>query len=152
MDLWHNSSSGQLWHQLVLGRQMTLFSIPAPPIIFHSKAFFHNYRLVQHEDVQPASGTSLIVGIRDVYIPIAGGMYVEAFHIPQFAENIISVGLLSKSFDVLFSSDNHDEFMLLHRKGNSEVSLHNCRNGRSLPYSCSKTRRESVSHSHGLNI
>lgn len=43
-----------------------------------------------------------------MYIPVAGGMYVEAFHTPHFAENILSVGLLSKSFDVLFSSDNHD--------------------------------------------
>jgi len=54
--------------------------------------------------VQGASGTSPIVGKGTLLLPLDGGTYFQALHAPHFSQNILSVGLLSRSFDLVFSS------------------------------------------------
>ena len=75
----------------------------AKHILFHSKEGFQNY-LCLSEEVISASGTSRIVVIGEVLLSLHVGIYLEAYHVPTFAENIISVHVLSKTFDVLLAT------------------------------------------------
>ena len=72
---------------------------------FHSVKYFKDYRRIKEEDVQSASGVSRIVGVGTVFIPIGGGFYFEAYHAPEFGENILSVSKLSTFFTIEFSTD-----------------------------------------------
>ena len=58
------------------------------------------------EKVEAASGDTCIVGRGHVWIPLNGGMFIEVYHVPEFSSNILSVGKLSKSFDVKFTEKN----------------------------------------------
>ena len=71
---------------------------------FHSKTFFRKYEVMYKTNVQSATETSIIAGKGQVFLPIYGGVYVEAYHTPHFAENVLSVSFLSRMFDLLFSS------------------------------------------------
>lgn len=72
---------------------------------FHSRQFFNSYESMNKEDVLSASGTSIIIGKGDVWIPLPVGMFVEAYHTPHFPANILSVEMISKQFNTLFTSD-----------------------------------------------
>ena len=72
---------------------------------FHSTLSFITYQSLPEERVNSASGVSVIVGKGQVCLPIDGGVYVEAFHTPNFAQNVISVGLLMNDFNVSNTKD-----------------------------------------------
>ena len=44
-----------------------------------------------------------------MFIPVDGEMYFEAYHTPEFGENIISVSKLSRFFTIEFSADKYGE-------------------------------------------
>ena len=73
----------------------------ATHLFFHSVKYFSEYRKIDDEDVQSASGVSRIVGVGKVLIPLEGGIYFDAYHAPEFGENILSV---SKFFFFFFES------------------------------------------------
>lgn len=83
---------------------------------FHSKDFFQTYKPFD-ETVASASGTSRIVGVGQVFIPLDGGLFMDAYHVPDFAENILSVHDLSMSFDVLFHTDENTNICACHMLG-----------------------------------
>ena len=56
-----------------------------------------------NESVKAASETTNLIGKGTIRLPINGGIIVEGYHAPYFSSNILSVGLLKKSFDILFS-------------------------------------------------
>ena len=70
---------------------------------FHHRSIFENYETLSEEPVRGAAGITKIVGKGMVHIPIGKGFYVEAYHAPEFSSNILSVRLLQKDFEVLFS-------------------------------------------------
>ena len=66
-----------------------------------------------------------IVDKGQVHLPVLGGIYVEAYHTPDFAENILSVGKLSKRFDLFLGSDhNGRSYCSIRKKESAEVVLH----------------------------
>ena len=65
---------------------------------------FETYERIDNEIVKAASADSILVGKGIVTLPIEGGIKFEAFHAPQFGSNIISVGLLSRLYEILFSN------------------------------------------------
>lgn len=100
-----------------------LIDFGATHFFFHSTKYFSTYRNIQEEDVQSASGISRIVGAGQVFIPIDGGMYFEAFHAPEFGENILSVWKLSRFLELEFDSDESGErgFCCITSKGTRKV-------------------------------
>ena len=48
---------------------------------------------------------STIVGKGKVFTPLTGGYLFEAYHAPYFQANILSVGLLTQSFKMIFIMD-----------------------------------------------
>ena len=56
-----------------------------------------------NESVKAASEATNLVGKGSVRLPINGGMIVEGYHAPSFSSKILSVGLLKKTFHILFS-------------------------------------------------
>ena len=72
---------------------------------FHNKRSFIEYQSVKNKDVQAAAEMSTIVGKGKVFIPLGGGYLVEAYHTPYFQANILSVGLLTRRFNTLFTMD-----------------------------------------------
>ena len=91
---------------------------------FHSKKFFYDYEGMNKTDVQSATETLIIVGKGKVFLPIFGGVYVEALHTHHFTENILSVSLLSKLFDLLSSSKGDDHELVtcyFKRKGTNQT-------------------------------
>ena len=70
---------------------------------FHSRSVFINYSPVTEEPVKAAAGVAKIAGKGLVRLPVNNGMLVEAYHAPKFSSNILSVRLLQKNFEVLFS-------------------------------------------------
>ena len=56
------------------------------------------------ETVKAAAGVTTIVIKGTVRMPVQGGMIVEAYHAPMYSSNILSVNLLSRTFEVLFST------------------------------------------------
>lgn len=72
---------------------------------FHSRYMFCSCQTMSKKDVLSASGMSIIVEKGDVFIPLHGGMFLEAFQTPHFSANNISVGQLSKHFNTLFTTD-----------------------------------------------
>ena len=73
---------------------------------FYARSSFISYETIEPDTVESTSGTSPLIGKGVVYLPIHGGVYMEAYHSPQFASNILSVGQIGTLFDVLFSSSN----------------------------------------------
>ena len=67
---------------------------------FHSRST--DLEIVKEEPVKAAAGTTTIVGRGTVQLPI--GLIVQALHAPMFSSNILAVRLLSKTFEILFSS------------------------------------------------
>lgn len=75
--------------------------------LLHSKISFQSYEAMSPEAVQTASGLSRIVGKGIVTLHLRGGLRAEAYHAPNFAQNILSVGLsslLSTNFNSVFAS------------------------------------------------
>ena len=72
---------------------------------FHSRQSFKSYEEMDKEDVISASGTSIIIGKGEVWIPLHGSMFMGAYHTPHFSANILSVGKLSKHVSTLFTTD-----------------------------------------------
>jgi len=72
---------------------------------FHSRNDFIEYEEMEIADVQAASELSIIVGRGKVLIPLEGGFYMEAYHAPHFQSNILSVGLLTSHYNILFTME-----------------------------------------------
>ena len=72
---------------------------------FHSKTSFQTYEKIRPESVKAASSTSKLVGKGTIKFPINGGILFEAYHVPYFSSNILSVRLLLKSCDIDFSEN-----------------------------------------------
>lgn len=87
----------------------TLIDPGATHFFFHSTKYFSTYRRFVEEDFQSAIGISQIVGVGQVLIPVNGGIYFEAYHAPEFGENILSVSKLSRFFTIEFSSEESGE-------------------------------------------
>lgn len=71
---------------------------------FHSILEIDRYEKIEHLKVHSASEASLVVGKGSVKQPF-GEYRVEAFHTPSFSTNILSPGLLSKYYNITFSTD-----------------------------------------------
>ncbi len=69
----------------------------------YRRSSFCTHEAIKEENVQGANATSEIVGKGTISLPIGGGIDVEAYHAPKFSSNIISVGLLQKNFEIVFS-------------------------------------------------
>ena len=70
---------------------------------FHNKSAFLSYSRMPEEIVKGATGETKIVGKGEVKLPIGNGYIIQAYHVPLFSSNIISVGLLQKDFEIMFS-------------------------------------------------
>lgn len=57
--------------------------------LFHSKKYFVSYERVEPMTVESAINSSKIVGKGQIYLPVLGGMYIEAYQTPDFAEDIL---------------------------------------------------------------
>lgn len=71
---------------------------------FHSKSSFLDCEPISEESVLAAFGSTTIIGKGLVWIPLNGGMQVEAYHAPRFSNNILAVCHLAVHYDVLFTS------------------------------------------------
>lgn len=70
-----------------------------------ARSSFSSYEKIDKQSVKSASGLSIVVGKGLVKLPFDNGPLVEAYHTPQFATNILSVGILSSRYNVLFTCD-----------------------------------------------
>lgn len=71
----------------------------------NDKKFFTTYELTQTTQVQAASELSVLVSKGQIYIHLAGGIFLDAYHAPYFQTNIISGGMLTESLNVNFTKD-----------------------------------------------
>lgn len=69
---------------------------------FHRRSAFIVHTDISHEDVFGATGDTKVVGNCIVRIPIGQEILVQAYHVPIFSSNILSVGFLSKNYEFLF--------------------------------------------------
>lgn len=96
---------------------------------FHSKRSFQNYERMEKTNVQAPRELSIIVEKCLVTLLIDGGFYVEAFHAPKLTTNILSVGQLSNSYNVLFTKDpptrNCVSSCIMWRRNSTDVVLNN---------------------------
>lgn len=54
--------------------------------------------------VTTADGESYLVGKGKIFLPIGKGIIIKALHAPHFSANIVACHLLSKTFNLLFTS------------------------------------------------
>lgn len=71
---------------------------------FNKSKFLH-YEPIDKETVKSASGTSIVVGKGLFKLLFDNGHLVKAYHTPQFSTNTLSVALLSRCYNVLFTCD-----------------------------------------------
>lgn len=69
----------------------------------YSKNSFINFEKIEKEEVLCAFGKFTIVDEVTVKLSIWSGLIVEAYHTTRFSTNIISVGVLSRHFDIHFT-------------------------------------------------
>lgn len=62
---------------------------------FHSKNYLISYEHIEAESVQETSEQSDLVEKCRVFIKLAGGCYMNAYHAPYFQTSIFSVGVLT---------------------------------------------------------
>lgn len=72
---------------------------------FYSRSFFTIYDKFEAEKVKSESVLSTIVEKVQVWFPIDGGMYAQAYPTLHLSTNIFSVGLLSKNYNIEFTTD-----------------------------------------------
>lgn len=71
----------------------------------HSRNSFIEFEKIEPIDVRSASGVTKIVGKGTFLIPIDGGRTIDAFYVPQFTANILSVSKLTGLFNLLFTEE-----------------------------------------------
>lgn len=71
----------------------------------NNKSMFVSYESTLTTQVQAAAEVSILVGKGQIYIPLAGGLVITAYHAPHFQTNIVSVGMLTDMLNVSFSKD-----------------------------------------------
>lgn len=60
---------------------------------------------METQDLQAVAEVSILVGKGPVSIPLSNVLCMDAYHAPRFQTNIISVGLLTRHFNGMFSID-----------------------------------------------
>ena len=72
---------------------------------FHSRSSLITNDRIEPESVKSASSTSRLVEKGTIKLPFYNGAITEAYHAPEFSENIISVRFLLKTHKVEFSEN-----------------------------------------------
>lgn len=96
----------------------------ATHIFLHSKSSFRHYQTIEHENVQSASGDARIVGFGEIFLPLNGGVFVQAlFYVPQFQENIISVHKMAQFLYIEFGEKDGSKgiWFFVYKKETKEV-------------------------------
>lgn len=101
---------------------------------YHSKSSFITYDTVTEQKVLSASGTSDVIGKGTVKLPFDNNVTVEAYHTPEFSTNILSVGLLTSRYNVLFTqntpaADDKSACIISKRSNNAVVFTTKLKNG-----------------------
>lgn len=73
--------------------------------LFHRRSSFIMYESISTESVSTADGESYLIGKGTVFPPIGKGIIMEAYHAPHFSANIVANSLLSKMFNLFFTSE-----------------------------------------------
>ena len=81
---------------------------------FHSRSVLQTYEKIDVTDVGVAPGISMLVGNRLVILSIEDDIKLEAYHAPQFESNIISMRMLSFTYEVTFLGHRKDYIACFH--------------------------------------
>ena len=71
---------------------------------FYSWSIFVNYSVMNDEPVRGTTGIAKVVEKSMVWLLINNSIFIQAYYAPKFDPNILAVRLLSKDFEVLFST------------------------------------------------
>ena len=116
---------------------------------FHHRSAFLNYKTIDTEPVLGATEITRIIGKGCVTLPIDNGLTIQAFHSHMFTANILSVALLRKKHEVLFSDSytGQTACFLMRKKSFKIVNYYQLRDGLyplCLPASIPKSYKNSM--------
>lgn len=66
------------------------------------------YEAISLESVSTTDGESYLVGKGTVFLPIGKGIIIKAYNAPYYSDKIVAIHLLSKTLNLLFTSELSD--------------------------------------------